>query len=319
MKDMGTIPPPPTRLRKPPLSVLWALSPLPVPLAPFWRRSRKHRAARVALMGGYAYMFVLLFLLSVEDRLLFPALLASQGWSDPPEGVRVEDVNLTAADGTPVHAWWSAPAGWKPEQGALLFCHGNGGNLSGRGWALPKFHKELGQAVLVFDYPGYGKSGGRPSEAGCYAAGDAAYAWLTDKQKVPGERIVHYGGSLGGGVATDLAVRQPHRALVLVSTFTSVPDVAQAVYRIFPTRWLVRNDFNSRAKIRKVSGPVFVAHAPADGLIPYDEGRQLYEAAPGPKEFFTMNDWGHNDVPSPACYAALRRFLDANAPLAAAK
>jgi fermentation-respiration switch protein FrsA (DUF1100 family) len=301
------------------VSVLWALAPPPVPAAPFWRRSRTRRVARTVLLGGYGYVFILLFLLSIEDRLLFPGLPAAAGWSEPPASVTVEDVSLTAADGTALHAWWSAPRGWKPEQGALLFCHGNGGNLSGRGRALPAVHKELGLAVLVFDYPGYGKSDGRPSEAGCYAAGEAAFAWLTGHQKIPGAQVVLYGGSLGGGIATELATRHPHRALVLVSAFTSVPDMAERMYRIFPTRWLVRNQFNNRAKLRTVEGPVFVAHSPVDHMIPFDHGKALYDAAPGPKEFFSMEDRGHSDIPSPEGYVALCRFLDAKAPLPAAK
>src|SRR5437764_11062916 len=106
--------------------------------------------------------------------MLYAAWVADD-WAAPPAGLQVEDLTLTDEGGTPIHAWWCPPPGWEPGQGAVLFCHGNGGNLSHRGWALANFHQRLRMGVLLFDYPGYGRSGGTPSEAGCYAAGEAAY------------------------------------------------------------------------------------------------------------------------------------------------
>src|SRR5207248_5963463 len=132
--------------------------------------------------------------------------------------------------------------------------------------------QQLEMPVLIFDYPGYGRSEGSPSEAGCYAAAEAAYAWLVQTQQVPPGQIILYGGSLGGGVAVELARRQPHRALILVSTFTSIPDMAQQLYPWLPARWLVRNRFDSLAKIGQCTQPVFIAHGTADGLLPYTQG-----------------------------------------------
>src|SRR4051812_4209202 len=132
----------------------------------------------------------------------------------------VEDVNLQTPTGTRIHAWWCPPPHWERSQGAVLYCHGNAGNLSHRVEGVLRWHEQLKTAVLLFDYPGYGRSGGKPSEAGCYASTDTAYAYLTEKLQLSPERVLLYGGSLGGGVAIDLAVRRPHRALVLVSAFT---------------------------------------------------------------------------------------------------
>jgi fermentation-respiration switch protein FrsA (DUF1100 family) len=275
----------------------------------FWQRSWKHRLARLGGYGAYAYVAILLTLVALEDRILYQAQDAGV-WEAPPSGVQVLDVDLTSADGTRIHAWWSTPKGWEPGQGAVLFCHGNAGNLSYRGDALRPWLEELRLAVLLFDYPGFGRSGGAPGEAGCYAAGDAAYDWLARVQKVPEGRIVLYGGSLGGGVATDLAARVPCRALVLASTFTSVPDMAQETYPWLPGRWLVRNRFDNLAKIGRCRGPVFIAHGTRDGLIPFRHGERLFAAAPGPKHFCAMTDFGHNDSPTPEVYPALRRFLD---------
>src|SRR5262249_54030964 len=154
-------------------------------------------------------------LMALENWLVYYPTSASQEWHEPPNA-RVQDIELLSADGTRIHAWWCPVEG---ARGALLYCHGNAGNLSQRVGSVAGLQHILKESVLIFDYPGYGKSGGKPSEAGCYAASEAAYQWLVDKQQIPPERILLYGGSLGGGVAVDLASRRPCRALVLVKTF----------------------------------------------------------------------------------------------------
>ena len=275
----------------------------------FWERSWKHRAGRLGVHGLYGYLGILLLLLSLEDWLLYHPGTA-EDWAPPPRGVPVEDVKLTSCDGCRVHAWWAAPPGWGPGQGAVLLCHGNAGNLSYRGCYLCDWLEEMKVGVLLFDYPGFGRSTGRPSEASCYAAGDAAYDYLTGVRQVPGERVVLYGGSLGGGIATDLAGRRPHRALVLVSTFTSFPDMAQKQYPWLPGRWLVHNRFENLRKISGCRGPVFIAHGTRDGLIPISQAERLFAAAPEPKRFFPMLDHGHNDALTPPGFRALRQFLE---------
>ncbi len=294
----------------------WAALGVLRPWAPFWSQSWKHRLARLALLVVLGYGGILLVLLALENYFLYPALPASQGWENPPPGLAVEDIWLTSADGTKIHAWFTAPTGWTPDEGALLYCHGNGGNLSSRGVALLNFQKTLGLAVFIFDYPGYGKSVGRPSEAGCYASGDAAYQYLTTVKGVPPARILLYGGSLGGAVAVDLATRHPHRAVILVATFTSFPDMAQYKFPwLLPGRWLVRNRFLSLDKIKTLRSPVFIAHGTADRVIPFHQGERLFAAAPGPKHFFPMEEAGHNDGPAEGFHEALRQFLSEHAPL----
>ena len=251
-----------------------------------WRRI----LLRVCLVLAILYVLFIGVLLAFEDRFVYRPNARGGYWAPAPEELAAEDVWLTSADGTDIHAWW-CPV--KDSDGATLFCHGNAGNLSNRSGDIRNIRDGLGQSVLIFDYPGFGKSGGTPSEAGCYAAADAAYDWLA--KRVPGERIVLFGQSLGGGVAVDLAARRPHRGLVLFKTFTSVPDVAQAKYRILPARLLVRNRFDSIAKIEGCRRPLFVAHGDRDGLIPFAQGQRLFEAAPGPaKEFMRLPGATHN-------------------------
>jgi fermentation-respiration switch protein FrsA (DUF1100 family) len=283
--------------------------------APLWKRSRGWQVGRSVALASYAYLGVLVVLLALENRFLFHPLTAAEDWEGPPPGLAIEDVELTGGGGVRLHAWWTTPPDWKPEQGAVLYCHGNAGNLSHRGEALRDWRDSLHLAVLIFDYPGYGKSEGQPSEAGCYAAGDAAFDWLVQVQHVSPDRIILYGGSLGGAIATDLAVRKEHRALVLASTFTSLPDMAQKQFPWLPVRWLVRNKLDNLAKIGKVRGPVFITHGTADDLIPFSQGERLFAAANEPKQFHPRPGQGHNDTPGSDFFSALGQFLTSRAPL----
>jgi uncharacterized protein len=291
-------------------SWLCALSPLKLVTSPFWRRSWKHRLARILLGFVVFYLLMLGLLLPLENKLLFQPSV--EDWSRPPATLGVENIDLTSADGTPIHAWWCPPKNWNPAKGALLYCHGNAGNLSHRAQAIRDWQTNLDEAVLIFDYPGYGKSGGKPSEAGCYGAAGAAYNWLIDQQDVLANKVILFGGSLGGGVAVDLASRRSHRALVLMSTFTSVPDVAQSIYFWAPARYLVSNRFDNLAKIERCQSPIFIAHGTDDDLIPIQFSERLFAAAPEPKQFFPMPGYRHDESLSRACYRALREFLEAH-------
>lgn len=252
---------------------------------------------------------VLLVLLALENRFIFAPTRAAEDWEPPPPDLDIQDVELTSADGTRLHAWWMTPRDWRPEQGAVLYCHGNAGNLSYRGEQLRRWRDLMRLAVLIFDYPGYGRSEGKPSEAGCYAAADAAYDWMTSVKAIAGERIILYGGSLGGAVAVNLAARRPHRALVLVSAFSSVADMARLRFPWLPARWLLRTRFDNVCTICTCCRPVFIAHGTADRVVPFAHGERLFAAANEPKEFFAMPDHDHHHTPPPEFYEKLRQFL----------
>lgn len=253
---------------------------------------------------------------AVEDRLVFRPTHTPEPASEPDgirltagaSGPRAYPITLATADGTPIRAWWCPVPG---ATGAVLYCHGNAGDLHDRAEPVARVMAELGESVLVFDYPGFGLSGGKPSEAGCYAAADAAYDWLTHND-IPADRITVVGVSLGGGVAVDLASRRPARALVLVKTFTSIPDVAAHLLLGLPVRNLMTNRFDSRAKIGRCRQPLFVASGTADRLIPYRHGVELYDAGNEPKRFHPLAGSDHNDPLTPDFFAALREFLAAN-------
>lgn len=280
--------------------------------AAFWKRSRRRRLARLVLAAGYLYVGVLVLLLLLENRLAFPGSMAF-GWTPPPDRLPVEDVELTAADGNRIHAWFAAPPGWRAEQGAVLYSHGNGGNLSWRAGNVWRWRDGVGRAVLIYDYPGYGKSTGSPHEASCYAAAEAAHAWLVEEQGVAPEEVLLVGSSMGGAMATELAARHPCRLLVLVNSFTSFPDMAQQRFPWLPARWLVRNRFDNLGKIVELGCPVFISHGEADRIVPYAQGRRLFDAARQPKRFLSLPDHPHSHPHMPAFFTAVRTFLDETA------
>ena len=242
-----------------------------------------------------------------QDRLLyFPV----QAIAATPEriGIGFEDVWLPAADGARVHGWWVPAPG---ASRAVLFLHGNAGNVSDRLETVEILHR-LGLAVLIIDYRGYGLSGGSPSEEGTYADALAAWRHLVGARGFAARAIVVFGRSLGGGVATWLAEREPPGALILESTFTSVPDVAARIYPYLPVRLLARTRYPSLERIRRIRCPLLVAHSPADEVIPYEHGRRLLDAANEPKSFLEMRGT-HGDgflTTGEDYVAGLRRFLD---------
>ncbi len=248
---------------------------------------------------------------SVEQSLLYHPK-PSQGENLCQGPTPAQDLTLVTHKKCKIHAqWWSHPRG----RGAILYCPGNAGNLESRIWLVQELRRNLEESVLIFDYPGYGRSEGKPSEPDCYAAVDAAYRWLTEVQGIPPDRIIVYGESLGGGVAVNLASRKPHRALVLNRTFTSAPDVAEAQLPLLPVHWFMTNRFDNLQKIPHCTRPIFIAQADQDRLIPFSHGRKLRDASRVPTQLFVLEGLGHNDLVGPSFYAALREFLNTQAPL----
>ncbi len=273
--------------------------------------SKLRRLWRVVRFFALVYLGIIVALMLLENWLIFRPTTAKADWF-PSGSLQVEDVYLPLPDGTRIHAWWCPHPDAK---GAVLYCHGNAGNLSYRWDLIKDWHEQFGESVLIFDYPGFGHSEGSPNEASCVAAAEAAFAWLTETKGIPAGRIILYGKSLGGGVAVELATRHPHRALVLAKTFTSMPDMAQSLYPWLPARWLVRTQFNSLEKIGRCAAPVFVTHGDCDGLIPCWMGQHLHEAATAPKFFLPLPGHDHNGTLPAKFYSTLKRFLaDVEAP-----
>jgi uncharacterized protein len=260
------------------------------------------RSARVLLL---AYLFVLVIAMFLEDRLIyFPVCYPGGLWQPP--GLAFEDAWFQAPEGPQIHGWY-VPC--KDARAVVLFCHGNGGNVTHRADALRRLRDLAHATVLIFDYRGYGRSEGSPSESGVLADARAARSWLAKRAAVDEDRIVLLGESLGGGVAVDLAAADGARGLVLESTFTSLPDIGAYHYPWLPVRWLARTRLDSLAKIGCYHGQLLISHGDADEIIPYQFGRRLFEAANEPKQFFTVRGGSHNQLRNMEYYEKLAEFF----------
>jgi fermentation-respiration switch protein FrsA (DUF1100 family) len=205
-----------------------------------------------------------------------------------------EEVTVRTSDGVTLDAWFfPATPGASRARLAVLICHGNGGNLSHR---VGLYEAVLGTGVNVFafDYRGYGHSSGRPSEAGTYLDAEAAYQWLRNRGFGP-DRIIALGESLGGGVASELAGRVPLGALILQSTFTSIPDIGAEIFPWLPVRRLATIRYDTLSKLPKLRLPLLIMHGRADRIVPFHHGQRLFAAAQEPKCFHELNG-DHNDT-----------------------
>ena len=226
-------------------------------------------------------------------------------------GLAFEDLAIRTEDGETLHAWW-IPA--KDARGAVILFHGNAGNISHRLDYAAMFDR-LGFSTLLVEYRGYGRSTGAPSEHGTYRDATASWRWLTQTEGVASGDIVLFGESLGGAVAAWLAAREKPRALVLASTFTSVPDLAAEIYPFLPVRLLSRYEYDTLDALGRVEAPVLVAHSRSDDIIPYAHGERLFAAAREPKSFLELRG-GHNDgfiFTRPEWVNALGAFLNGTA------
>lgn len=261
---------------------------------------------RFVRLGLVAYLLLLLVAMIFEKYLVYCPSPYPHGEWQPPD-TSFEDAEFQAPDGTRLHGWYAD----RPDARAvILYCHGNAGNVTHRAHTLAVLSDSVGASVLVFDYRGYGKSQGKPSEDGILADARAARAWLAEREGISQSDVVLMGRSLGGAVAVDLAAKDGARALVLESTFTSVPDVGAYHYPWVPVRALLRTQFDAAAMIGRYGGPLLQSHGDADTIVPYRFGKKLFQAARDPKRLITIPGGDHNDAQPPRYYQALIEFLD---------
>jgi pimeloyl-ACP methyl ester carboxylesterase len=195
--------------------------------------------------------------------------------------------------------------------GVILFCHGNAGNVSQRIDSFEIF-RELGFSTFIFDYRGYGKSEGKPSEKGTYRDAEGAWNYLVREKKVKPEEIIVFGRSLGGGIASYLAKKYQPRALIIESSFTAISDIARALVPTLPLKLLLRFKYNTRERLKDIHCPVLIVHSPDDRTIPFVCGKVLYETANPPKKFLRIKgDHLYGFIKSKKKYIkGLREFFD---------
>ena len=245
------------------------------------------------LLGAVALVIVV--------RLLQPrfAFFPFSGETTTPRefGVDYEALTFTTRDGERLRAWHLRHA---TPRAVIVYFHGNGGNLSNWAPILAGVARQ-GYSVLAVDYRGYGLSTGRPSERGLYQDVDAVleHVWSRAKPDGANPTVVYWGRSLGGAMAAYAATRHAPGGLILESSF---PD-ARSLFRASPVMAFLAlfstYRFPAAEFMKGVTAPVLVLHGDADSIIPFEQGRALFERIGGPKQFFVIRGGDHNDaVPS---------------------
>lgn len=247
------------------------------------------RVMSIVLYAVLAWLALVAWLALNERRLLFfPDRTLAAEPSD--FGLRAEELSIAVEDGVTLHGWWIAG----PGERVLIWYHGNAGNIAHR---LPNarwFVDTLGVSVVLVDYRGYGSSTGRPDEAGVYRDGLAVYDAVAARGAAARD-IVLFGRSLGGAVATEVALRRPAGALVLEAAFRSARAMARVHYWFVPSA-LVRTRMDNESKIGLVTAPTLFLHGDRDRIVPLDHSRRLYELAARPEHFHVIEGAGHNDT-----------------------
>ena len=205
-------------------------------------------------------------------------------------GLDYEEIELIARDGVRITGWY-VPA--RQGHKTLIFCHGNAGNVGHRLYKIAIFHG-LGQNCLIFDYRGYGKSQGKPSEKGTYLDAKAAYDWLRNIKGAEVQDIVAYGESLGGSIAANLAATSECGGLILDSAFTSFLALAKRLVPYMPGVLMSEYKYDTDRAVERVSCPVLVIHSRDDEIVPLDFGKELFMRAGEPRRYVEIRG-SHND------------------------
>lgn len=230
---------------------------------------------------------------SIENHFIFSPPRYPEGF--PPARVHplgLEEIWIATEDGVRLNAWFLANPS---SPTVLLWFHGNATNIGQQLDELETYSR-LGTNILALDYRGYGKSEGSPDEAGVYRDSEAAYRYLVDQRRFTPASIIVYGHSLGGAVAIDLAARHECGGLIVESAFTNTGEMARRMFHVPFIEHLPRSRFDSLAKIARVRSPVLVIHGTRDRVIPFSMGQRLYDAAPEPKSFLSVEGGEHDSI-----------------------
>jgi pimeloyl-ACP methyl ester carboxylesterase len=264
----------------------------------------------ILLTGVAVYVLLIAYVYIFQARLIFFPNVPGRTLTATPSqiGLEFEDVRITTVDRVDLHGWYVAAPIGAP---AVILCHGNAGNIAHRLDWLEMFCG-MGFAVLLFDYRGFGRSSGSPTEQGTYLDAQAAWDYLTNTKGVSPRSIVIVGESLGGPIAAHLAKDVAPGAVILVSTFTSVPNLAGNLYWYLPVRLLARFQYPTAEYVARVHVPTLVIHSRDDETIPFLHGEELRRRASGPAQLLEIFG-DHNAafmLSRPKLTEGMRSFLE---------
>lgn len=242
-----------------------------------------------------------------ERWLVFPAPSTKNAdWN--PQDLEFVDVYFDAEDGTRLHGWYVEHPN---PRAVVLFSHGNGEDVPRLADRLRILHNQAQVSVFAWDYRSYGRSQGIPHEDNVITDALAALLKLAELASVSPNEILLMGRSLGGGVAVAIAANHPVRGLVLDRTFSTLTEAAAHNVPWLPVKLIMRNKFDSLARIREYHGPLLQTHGVEDEVVPIEQGRRLFAAAPGEhKKFIEIPDLDHNSHLPESCTQDLIDFLD---------
>ena len=263
---------------------------------------------RVVKLGLLFPVIFFLWGCQMENSLIFYPTSAMEG--TPKEmGLPYEDVYFTTEDGVKLNGWYIPSSEGKF---TVLWFHGNAGNISHRLANIRLFHEKVKTHIFIIDYRGYGRSNGRVSEQGTYKDAEAAFDYLRKQKNIAAKQIVLFGRSLGAAVAVHLAPQEEILALILETPFASIREMAKAVFPFLPIGPFLKTQYDVVGAIKKARQPVLVLHGDQDNIVPFAQGQKVFDAAPEPKEFYTIRGANHNNtfaVGGDPYFAALKSFI----------
>ncbi len=250
----------------------------------------------------------------IEQRMIF---YPSASIENTPAhvGLEFEDLSFITRDNVRLNGWFVP----HPDaRSTLIWFHGNAGNIGDRVENLKLLHDQVKVNIFIFDYRGYGRSGGRPSEEGTYRDGEAALELIQKKiGSDAAKKIVLFGRSLGAAIAAEMAIRFASQALILESPFISIAEMARAMFPLLPIELFLQTKYDLRNKIKRIKVPLLVLHGDSDEVVPFEHGKTVFESAPEPKTFFPISGAAHNDtyaVGGAAYFRKLKQFIDSTVP-----
>jgi uncharacterized protein len=248
-----------------------------------------------------------------EDAFIFyPTTVIERTPADA--GLDFSDVYFHTRDGVRLNGWFVPHA---EARSTLIWFHGNAGNISHRVDNLKRLHDHAKLNIFLFDYRGYGRSQGRAFEDGTYLDGEAALAYVRDHLAIETGTMVLFGRSLGAAVAVETATRFDIQALILESPFTSIREMARAAFPLLPLGALLQTRYDILEKIPRINAPLLVLHGDRDEIVPFAQGKAVFDAAPQPKTFYRIAGAGHNDtylIGGEAYFRELKNFIESTAP-----
>jgi fermentation-respiration switch protein FrsA (DUF1100 family) len=249
--------------------------------------------AGIFIVVTIAYSALVFFLYGFQRHLIYHPQKPIQPPAEYGLSSFAEDF-IKSPDNETLQLWYREATDGFP---TVIYFHGNATNMGTRA-AIFKSLSALGFGVLALSYRGYGKSSGSPSETGLYNDARSSIAYLLQQKHIPLHRIIIYGESLGTGVAVQMTTEFDIAALVLQAPYTSVAARAAEIYYYAPVNWLIKDSFNSLAKITSIRAPLLLFHGAKDDTIPIAHAKTLFDAAIVAKQSVFFDHIGHNDFDS---------------------